>query len=606
MRLGDILVARGAIGRAELERYAHGGDLRLGERLRAHTLIRSRALGQALAEQQGLPFVELPSVPCDPALFQSTALEEYLRHRYLPHRWVGQRLAVATPDPTLALKALLEQRYRCPIDLVVVSARDFSAALGALGATGLTRRARLGLRRRHPGLTADRVLLRPQILGLLLLALALLACGLLLPAESWRVLLIACNLFYVLTLAFKLQLYLQGREEARALARLDADLAARIATLDAATLPVYSILVPLYREGFAVVARLVSNLHALDYPREKLDIKLICEADDTATIAALKAARPPETMEIIRVPPSEPRTKPKACNVALPQIRGEYVVIYDAEDAPAPDQLKRAALMFAGLPGNVACLQAPLNYYNREENLLTRLFSIEYSALFRLLLPALQRLELPIPLGGTSNHLRVAALRDAGGWDAFNVTEDADLGLRLAYLGYRTRLLPSLTLEEAPIGLVGWLKQRTRWIKGYIQTWLVYMRDPRELKIRLGATGYYGFQFFVGAPALTFLLAPVFWGVFLVGTLGLLPHALPGWMVGVCSVSFVAGMASHWLFAREVIHLEQWRNMRGAMLAYPFYWLLHSLAAARALWQLVFRPHYWDKTTHGMTRLFKA
>lgn len=602
-RLGDILVAQGSIARSVLEAHIPHGQ-RLGHSLRTHTLIRSRALAQALAEQQALPFLKLEQHPADPALFSSADLADYIAQHYLPHHRLGATLVVATPEPSLALKQRLSYRYRCPVELAVISQRDFTEALAHHGAARLTRQARLGLRRRHRQLTADRVLLPPQAVGFLTIALLLGGLLLVAPQAGWRGLLVFCNLFYAVTLLFKYYLYLHGRAEAAAIAQEEVQLERRVRHTDPAGLPTYSILVPLYREGFAVVTRLISHLHALDYPKEKLDIKLICEADDTDTIAALKACRPPETMEIIRVPPSEPRTKPKACNVALQQIHGEYLVIYDAEDAPAPDQLKRAAVMFASQPADIACLQAPLNYYNRNENLLTRLFAIEYSSLFRLLLPAMQRLGLPIPLGGTSNHLRVSALQKAGGWDAFNVTEDADLGIRLAYFGYRTRMLPSLTLEEAPVQLVPWLKQRTRWIKGYIQTWLVFMRAPQELKIRLGLRGYYGFQFFVGAPALTFLLAPVFWAVFLIGALGLLPDTLPTPLLWLCGATFLTGGVSHWLFARQVVRLEQWHRMHTAMLVYPFYWLLHSLAAARAMWQLVFRPHYWDKTTHGITRIF--
>ena len=596
-RLGDILVARGALTRDALERHVTRHPGQLGATLRAHTLIRSRALAQALAEQHGLPFLEHPQP--DATLYQPQALGHYLQHHYLPYQRTGARLVVMTPEPSTALKALLEHYYSQPIDLAVISARDFTQALATHGATTLTRRARLSLRRRYPGLTADRVLIRPQMIGLSLLATAIIAACILAPHESWEWLVIFCNAFYLISLAFKMLLYVQGRAAAAApIPPLD--------PIDERSLPTYSILVPVYKEQFAVLTRLIGHLHALDYPKEKLDIKLIVEADDTDTIAAIKSCRPPENMEIIRVAPSHPRTKPKACNVALQQIRGEYLVIFDAEDAPEPGQLKRAATLFRTCPREVACLQSPLNYYNREENQLTRLFAIEYSALFRLLLPALERMGLPIPLGGTSNHIRVEALKRAGGWDAFNVTEDADLGMRLAYFGYRTRMLPSLTLEEAPIALGGWLKQRTRWVKGYIQTWLVFMRDPSGLRRQLGTRGYYGFQLFVGAPALTFLLAPLFWLAFLLGLTGLMPHALPPALLALCAVSFLGGMLSHWLFARTVIRLEKWQNMGLALLAYPFYWLLHSLAAARALWQLATAPHYWDKTTHGISRIFKA
>jgi cellulose synthase/poly-beta-1,6-N-acetylglucosamine synthase-like glycosyltransferase len=605
-RLGDILVANGAITRGELEQFLDRHSGRLGSLLRAHTLIRSRPLAQALAEQQGLPFIELAQAPLETSLFQPHELGHYLQHHYLPHRQHDGRLRVVTPEPSPELQARLAHHYNLPVDLAVISMRDFTTAMASTGATTLTRRARLALRRRYRHLVADRVLVRPQIIGLMLMGLALVAAFIFAPATSWRALLIGCNLFYLVTLAFKLQLYAHGRAEIADIRRDAAILDHDVARMDDGKLPAYSILVPLYKESFAVVARLVSHLHALDYPKEKLDIKLICEADDLGTIEALKSARPPETMEIIRVAPSEPRTKPKACNVALQQIRGEYLVIFDAEDAPEPQQLKKAIAMFRREPREVACLQSPLNYYNRNENLLTKLFSIEYSSLFNLLLPAMQRMGLPIPLGGTSNHMRVEALKRAGGWDAFNVTEDADLGIRLAWFGYRTRMLPSLTLEEAPIQLSGWLKQRTRWVKGYIQTWLVFMRQPAELKSRLGPRGYYGFQFFVGAPALTFLLAPVFWAVFFIGSLGLTKTHLPPLMIGLCAISFLGGILSHLLFARSIIRLEKWKNMGLALAAYPFYWLLHSLAAARACWQLIVAPHYWDKTTHGVSSLFAA
>ncbi len=605
-RLGDILVAQGAITRDVLERFAvMPRRVRLGHALRAHTLVRGRALAHALAEKFSLTEIDLNRDPADPDLFQSQRLHHYLTHQYLPYRQSEEVLLIATPEPSHALQTMLEVTYARPIALVVVSARDFAVALARLGGTTLTRRAQLGLRRRYRHLVADRVLLRPQSVGLAVLGSGLLLLGVFFPSASWRTLLIGCNLFYFFTLAFKLQLYLQGCA-AQPEKRQQAEALRMAAAAYDGPLPVYTILVPVYREGFAVLARLISHLHALDYPKEKLDIKLICEADDLATIDAIKACRPPENMDIVHVPPSHPRTKPKACNVALQQIRGEYLVIYDAEDAPAPDQLKLAITRFQQLPHQVACLQASLNYYNRDENLLTRLFAIEYSSLFNLLLPALERLQLPIPLGGTSNHMRVEALKRVGGWDAFNVTEDADLGIRLSYFGYQTRMLPSETLEEAPIHLIAWLKQRTRWVKGYIQTWLVYMRDPGALRRQLGPRAYYGFQFFIGAPALTFLLAPVFWLVFIIGAMGLLPTALPPELLGLCGVSFVGGVLSHWLFARKVIRLEGWHRMQGAMLAYPFYWVLHSFAAARALWQLITAPHYWDKTTHGLTRLFKA
>lgn len=604
-RLGDILVSHGALTRDALEKNLAPGRGRIGDFLRAHNLITPRQLARALAEQFGLPYVELNHHRPDRSLFVRYQLPHYLRYRYVPLRLDGETLVVACTSPSQALRHDIERRTGKAVRLAVTSPRDLTLALIDYGELTITRRATHQLRRDHKHLSAARTLLPFQARALMILLIVILAALAWDMQKSWNILLAGCNLFYFVTLAFKLQLYSQGRIGARQMRKLDRQFDSLIPIPPDQDLPIYSILVPLYGESADVMRRLIGHLDALDYPKEKLDIKLIVEADDAATIGALQALHPPQTMEILRVPPSLPRTKPKACNVALEQIRGEFLVIFDAEDAPAPSQLKRAVALFQSERKDLACLQAPLNYYNRQENLLTQLFAIEYGALFRLLLPALERMALPIPLGGTSNHLRVAVLTQCGGWDAFNVTEDADLGVRLAYFGYRTRMLPSITLEEAPITLRTWMKQRTRWIKGYIQTWLVYMRDPSGLKRRLGTRAYYGFQFFVGAPALTFLLAPILWSVCIIAPLGLLPIELSPFMLTLCGISFVGGVAMNWVYARAVLRLERWSGMTAALLVFPFYWILHSIACARALWQLARAPHRWEKTTHGVSSVFQ-
>lgn len=603
LRIGDILVANGALARPQLEEMLRTTRSRIGHALRLAGLVDGRQLARALAEQQGLPHIDLTQTMPDSSLFTPRDVPHYMAHHYVPFARDGHAITLATSEPSENLRRFAELHYALPIRFTITTARELSHFLGTRAATATTRTAQLGLRRRYRHLVADRILLRHQWLGFLALAGLVAAFIWLAPRTSWDGILIACNLFYAANLALKLVFYREGSIAHRAQKKTESSLAKQAAALHAGDLPTYSILVPMYRESAEVMARLIANLNALDYPRDKLDIKLICEADDRQTIEALKALQPPATMEILAVAPSSPRTKPKACNVALARVRGEYVVIYDAEDAPAPDQLRRAVAMFRTGPKNLACLQASLNYYNREENMLTRMFALEYSALFRLLLPALERLGLPIPLGGTSNHLRTDALREVGGWDAFNVTEDADLGVRLAYFGYTTHTLPSLTLEESPITLGAWMKQRTRWIKGYIQTWLVFTRDTAELKRRLGARGYYGFQFFIGAPALTFLLAPLFWLAFFVSLTGIFPSALSPVMQGLCAFSFIGGTLSHWLFARKAMEIEGWRNMGRPFWLYPFYWLLHSIAAGRALWQLATAPHYWEKTKHGVSKL---
>jgi cellulose synthase/poly-beta-1,6-N-acetylglucosamine synthase-like glycosyltransferase len=277
------------------------------------------------------------------------------------------------------------------------------------------------------------------------------------------------------------------------------------------------------------------------------------------------------------------------------------VTIYDADDRPDPLQLKKAAWMFRELPESYVCLQARLNYYNAEDNLLTRFFALEYHSLFDVQLKGLERLGIPIPLGGTSNHLHLGRLRELGEWDPYNVTEDADLGVRITTRGYRTAMLDSDTMEEAPIAVGAWLKQRSRWIKGYMQTWLVHMRNPTRLFTRLGAKSFTGFQFFVGLSTFTFLSAPLVWGV----SLGwwAVEGSLPGSVAVLTLSNLVLYFISSWWFTLRALRGKHAsRALRRAALLYPLYLVLHSVASYKALWQLIVKPHYWEKTMHGLTR----
>ncbi len=245
------------------------------------------------------------------------------------------------------------------------------------------------------------------------------------------------------------------------------EVAAADCVADAET-PVYSVLVPLFREA-GVLPCLLQALEALDYPRAKLEVLLVLEAADLDTQAILLSLHLPPAFRTVIVPEGGPRTKPKALNYALQLARGDYVVVYDAEDRPEPDQLRRALAMFRRAPPQLGCVQAQLNIYNPRASWFARQFTLEYSALFDAILPALARLGLPVPLGGTSNHFRRETLVAVGGWDPFNVTEDADLGFRLARRGWRTALLQSTTWEEAPVSFSRWFRQRTRWLKGWSQ-----------------------------------------------------------------------------------------------------------------------------------------
>ncbi len=379
---------------------------------------------------------------------------------------------------------------------------------------------------------------------------------------------------------------------------------AQLAAMADEDLPVYTLMLPVYHEH-EVLAALVESVSKLDYPRNRLDVKLLVEEDDDETLAAVSGMDLPPYFEVLVVPDVGPRGKPRACNCGLRYARGTYVVLYDAEDRPEPDQLKKALLAFAAGGESVACVQAKLNFYNRDQNLLTRWFTVEYSTWFDLYLPGLNHLQAPIPLGGTSNHFRVRQLREIGGWDPYNVTEDADLGVRLARQGLRTSVIDSVTYEEANSQLGNWLRQRSRWVKGYIQTWLVHMRHPERLYGDLGPAGFLAFQVMVLGTFLAYFLNPIFW--FLVvawyATHAAAIEALyPGPLLYVSALEFLAG---NFLFVLVAVMGALRRGyFQGVKYAFAshLYWALMSIAAFKGLAQLVTKPHYWEKTRHGLDR----
>jgi cellulose synthase/poly-beta-1,6-N-acetylglucosamine synthase-like glycosyltransferase len=359
--------------------------------------------------------------------------------------------------------------------------------------------------------------------------------------------------------------------------------------------PTYTILCPLYREA-GVTSDLMAALDRLDYPRDALDIMLLVESDDADTIAAAFARAAAPHVEVVIVPAARPRTKPKALNVGLARARGEYVAVYDAEDRPHPQQLRAALAAFEDGGERLACVQAPLTIDNVGASWIARQFATEYAIQFREILPLLARLSLPLPLGGSSNHFRVEALRAVGGWDAFNVTEDADLGYRFAREGYRAGVIGPPTWEEAPVSFAAWLKQRTRWIKGHLQTWLVLMRNPARTWREMGPAAFTSMQLVLAGGVLAaFAHGPL---AFIVLTAALSHYDLLGpadfalALSGYC-VAMFAALSAAALSGR----LEHAR----AALTMPFYWPLSTFAAVLALVELVFRPHHWSKTAHGVS-----
>ena len=372
----------------------------------------------------------------------------------------------------------------------------------------------------------------------------------------------------------------------------------------AAGVPSYTVLVPLYREG-KVLPTLVEKLSRLRYPKDRLQILLLIEEDDDQTRAALATTSLPRFFEIVLVPPSQPRTKPKACNYGLTLARGEYCVIYDAEDRPDVDQLLKAVSAFRRLPRSVVCVQAELQYWNPETNWLTRCFAAEYAVNFSLWLRGLDRFRLPIPLGGTSNHFRTDALRDLGGWDPHNVTEDADLGIRIARRGWGARMMSSVTEEEANSKVGNWIRQRSRWIKGFYQTYLVHMRSPVQLWRDLGARRFAAFQLIMGLSTVTSLLNPFFWALTLVYVVDGPDRIAPLFPPVVLALGVVAMLAGNLLmvFTLMVGCMERGLyNTVSTMLTVPAYWVLMSVAAYKAFLQIL-RPskrHYWELTEHGL------
>lgn len=379
----------------------------------------------------------------------------------------------------------------------------------------------------------------------------------------------------------------------------------RFQALQPAEMPVYSVLVALYKEA-EIVPDLLVALGRIVWPRAKLEIKLVCESDDVETLEALRAQELRSFIEVIEVPPGGPRTKPKALSYALPMTSGDFVALYDAEDRPHPFQLVEAWQRFRSGAQDLGCLQAPLVIANRRESWISSMFALEYSALFRGMLPWLARHGFILPLGGTSNHFRREALALTNGWDPYNVTEDADLGIRLHRFGYRTDVIANPTYEDAPTDRRTWVPQRTRWFKGWAQTWLVHMRNPVDLLAEIGWPSFIVAQILFGGMVVSALA----YSLFLFTALAIGAYAAFGGELDLPHVSLLAIDLFNIALGHAAFLLLGWWTMSGSerlgfwkrVLWTPVYWTMMSLAAWRCLWQLYWRPHHWEKTPHKSRR----
>lgn len=378
-----------------------------------------------------------------------------------------------------------------------------------------------------------------------------------------------------------------------------------IRTMREADWPSYTIFCPLYRE-WEVLPQFIRAMSSLEYPPEKLQIILLLEEDDAKTIEKVRQHHLPANFEVVVVPHSAPKTKPKALNYGLRFARGKYTVVYDAEDIPDPAQLKKAVAAFYRTDAKTVCIQAKLNFFNPYQNILTRIFTAEYSLWFDLILTGLQSIDAPIPLGGTSNHFPTSFLRRHQGWDAFNVTEDCDLGIRLFKSGYRTKILDSTTYEEANSDIGNWVNQRSRWIKGYIQTYFVHMRSLKSFRVKSRTHHFISFQFIVGGKILSMFINPFMWATTviyfafrpLVGPF--IDSFFPGPVLYMGVFSLVFGNFLYlYYYMIGCIRRKQYALVKYAYLV-PLYWLGMSAAAWVAVYSLIFKPHYWAKTVHGL------
>jgi glycosyltransferase XagB len=606
--LGDLLAERRILTLPQLDeavRLAEAWGVRLGDAILARNWIPPRIYYQALADYFDLPFADLTREPPDPALLVAEDAELYARILTLPWRRRDGRIVLATADPGPETVLRARQRWGAAIEFAVASKFDIIWMVqGACGET-LSHRSVFALAERDPAMSARQVATTGQLAVGYGLLTALLIGLALAPIATLIVLNVAMGLFYLGNFIFKGILIAAGGARSTA---LDYAIEIKARQLRDEELPVFTVLVPMFREP-TMLPMLAQSLRALDYPLGKLDIKIVLEEADHETIEVARTLGLEGVFEVIRVPHSLPQTKPKACNFALRFARGEYLVIYDAEDRPEPDQLRKVVAAFREAPADVACLQCRLNYYNRDENWLARMFTLDYALWFDQILPGLERLNVPIPLGGTSNHFKIDVLRELHGWDPFNVTEDADLGIRLTQKGYRVGVVDSTTFEEASCHAGNWIRQRSRWIKGYMQTFLVHTRRPLHLLRTTGPLGFFGFIFFIGGTALSGLLNPVFWALYLIwfaSTAINLDLMFPQLLLFISLFNLLIGNGAFIYLSMLAPIRRGWLYLIPYSLTALGYWVLMSIAAYRGLWQLLRNPFYWEKTEHGVSRYAAA
>ncbi|MEF3304027.1 glycosyltransferase family 2 protein [Paenibacillus sp. GYB003] len=610
-RLGEMLVESGAITKEQLDEalaFQRRSGGMLGDILMSLRMIEPDKLYRFVATQNNLG-----RIGTEFSFGNAAKLPEETARRYnavVVHQ-DKTRCLVAVGAPLQEPQLLdIETQVGMPVEQVLATREELEYFWKEIYKSELLVESTRKLVQEQPQNSAHVTFTKPQLALLAVFGAALLVCIGLNALRTLIVLNIVVQLFYFAMTLFKFMIILYGTRENAQICITPEE----IELIDERTLPVYTILVPMYKES-EVIPQLLDNIEKLDYPKAKLDVRLLIEEDDIEAQRMLEEMKLPPYYTTIVVPDSLPKTKPKACNYGLIRARGEYVVIFDAEDRPDPDQLKKVHAAFLRSPDHCSCIQAKLNYFNSGQNMLTRWFTQEYSMWFELLLPGVMQLDIPIPLGGTSNHFKMSVLKEVNAWDPYNVTEDADLGIRLYKSGYTTAIVDSRTWEEANSRTGNWIRQRSRWIKGYMQTWLVHMRNPLRLWRELGTKGFLGFQVMVLATPMLPLLNPIYWLMLVLWygwKLDVIPQFFPGIIYYFSALEFLLGnflfvftnIAGVYWVVRELELRRQYDFSYGLVkyaLLTPIYWALMSIAAFKAAWQLVTKPFYWEKTVHGLT-----
>jgi cellulose synthase/poly-beta-1,6-N-acetylglucosamine synthase-like glycosyltransferase len=609
-RLGEMLVRDGYITQSQLDKalaFQKQSGGKLGDILLSLRFIEPEKLYRAIATQY-----RIGRIGNYVNLQPQQKLPESLSRKWgavIIHQYPNRFLVAVNEPLSDEARMELEQYLDFPVEQVLATNEEMEMFRSQIYGEEMLEESTKKLAEEQPENSASRTFTRQQLLSLVVVALFVMYCFFQAPMATVVALNIMIQVFYFLMTFLKFVIIMYGSRTGAQYRFTDED----VQNLDERELPIYTILVPMYKES-EVIPQLLVNLEKLDYPKAKLDVRLLIEEDDKEAQEMLKHMRLPPYYTTIVVPDSKPKTKPKACNFGLIHARGEYVVIYDAEDRPDPDQLKKVILTFKACSDKTVCVQAKLNYFNSEQNLLTRWFTQEYSMWFELLLPGIMRLDIPIPLGGTSNHFKTSILKELNAWDPYNVTEDADLGIRLYKAGYKTAIVDSRTWEEANSRFGNWIRQRSRWFKGYMQTWLVHMRHPLKLWKEIGTRGFLGFQVMVLATPVIPLLNPIFWLLMVlwyIWELGFIPQLFPGMIYYIAAVELYLGnfffiyaniAGVYWVIndmERKKQNYVSHRLVKYALLT-PLYWMMMSLASYKALWQLVTKPFYWEKTIHGL------